>query len=492
MFEQTRGGIAQMDLKGRFLLVNDRYCEIVGRSREELMDLHMQDITHPEDLPDHTAQFAALAGGRGPNFVVEKRYVRPDGSHVWVQNQISAIHSPQGEIHCIAAAVTDITERKQAEEVRGRLAAIVESSDDAIVGKDLNGIIRSWNSGAERLFGYTAQEAIGQPITILISPDHADEEPSILERIRRGERIEHYETVRLRKDGTPVDISLTVSPIVDERGRVAGASKIARDITERQRMEQQRRDFEKREQAFTLATKLREMETELARVTRALTVGQLATSIAHEVNQPLAAIVTNAEAGVRWLAGKTPEIDEARESLALIIRDGNRAGEVIRRIREFLKKDSHQTASLDINDVVQEALALTHAELLKSQVTLRLELSGELPRLRADRIQLQQVILNLIMNGRDAMAPVVDRPRELTVTSRKSSSSGVLVAVRDCGIGANAQDIDRMFDAFFTMKPTGMGMGLSISRSIIEAHGGRIWAALNAGPGLTVQFELPA
>lgn len=394
-----------------------------------------------------------------------------------------------GEIVTRTAAT--IIESRRAEEARGRLAAIVAWSDDAIVSKDLNGVIRSWNAGAQRLFGYTAQEAIGQNISMLIPPGHADEELSILERIRRGERVEHYETIRRRKDGALVDVSLTVSPILDENGQVLGASKIARDITDRRRAEQERQDLEKRERALAIATALRDTEAELARVARALTVGELATSIAHEVNQPLAAIVTNAEAGLRWLNAKVPEVHEAQESLALIVRDGNRASEVIRRIREFLKKDSQQIAPVDISAVVQEAVALVRDDLLKRQAALRLELSDGLPRVRGDRIQLQQVILNLIMNGSEAMASLTNGSRELIVIAQRSGTDRVLVAVRDSGAGMDPQNLDRMFDAFFTTKPAGMGMGLSISRSIIEAHGGRIWAAPNDGPGLTVQFTLP-
>jgi PAS domain S-box-containing protein len=390
----------------------------------------------------------------------------------------------------LARQAADLIERTQAEEVRGRLAAIVESSADAIVSKDLNGIVRTWNAGAEQLFGYTAQEAIGQPISMLIPPDHADEEPSILERIRRGQRVEHYETIRRRKDGSLVDISLTVSPIFDEQGKVLGASKIARDITDRKRAEQERRDLEEKERALAIAAVLREKEAELARVSRALTVGELATSIAHEVNQPLAAIVTNAEAGLRWLKGGTPDVQEAQESLELIVRDANRASVVIRRIREFLKKDSQQV-EVDIKDVVQEAVALVRHDLLKKQIALRLELADGLPPVRGDRIQLQQVILNLIMNGSEAIAAVSDELCELIVIARRSGIDQVLVAVRDCGAGVDRQNVTRMFDAFYTTKPAGMGLGLSISRSIIETHGGHIWAEPNDGPGLTVQFTLP-
>jgi signal transduction histidine kinase len=241
-----------------------------------------------------------------------------------------------------------------------------------------------------------------------------------------------------------------------------------------------------------VATALRETETELARVARALTVGELATSIAHEVNQPLTAIVTNAGAGLRWLQGKAPKVREARASLKLIVRDGNRASEVIRRIREFLKKDSPQITPLDINSVALEAVALVHDDLLKKGIALRVELSAGLRQVRGDRIQLEQVILNLILNGSEAIAAASSGPRELVVASRTAGTDQVLLTVRDSGRGTDSQNLQRMFEAFFTTKPAGMGMGLSISRSIIEAHGGRIWAAPNDGPGLTVQFSLPA
>jgi PAS domain S-box-containing protein len=402
-------------------------------------------------------------------------------------------HTPtEGDLRfldILAREAADFIERTRAEQVRGELAAIVASSADAIVSKDLNGVVRSWNAGAERLFGYTAQEVIGQPISILIPPDHADEEPIIMGRISRGERVEHYETIRRRKDGTLVDVSLTVSPILDEQGQVLGASKIARDITDRKRAEQERRDLEQSERALAIAAALRETEAELDRIGRALTVGELATSIAHEVNQPLAAIVTNAEAGLRWLKGEPPELHEARESLERIVRDANRASEVIRRIREFLRKDG-QLAPLDISDAVREAVALVGDDLLKKQIALRVELSEGLPLVQGDRTQLQQVLLNLIINGSDAVASLQNRSRELTVIAQKSGDR-VLVAVRDNGDGIEPQNVDRIFKAFFTTKPMGMGLGLSISRSIIEAHGGRIWAELNDGPGLTVQFTLP-
>ncbi|HKD26841.1 MAG TPA: ATP-binding protein, partial [Xanthobacteraceae bacterium] len=235
---------------------------------------------------------------------------------------------------------------------------------------------------------------------------------------------------------------------------------------------------------------LREAQTELAHVTRVTTMGELAASIAHEVNQPLAAVVTNANACLRWLAGGTPNLEEAREAVERIIRDGKRAGDVIGRIRALVKKNGTEQASLDINEAVQEVVGLIQSEIQKNGVVLRMELAADLPRVLGDRVQLQQVILNLMMNGIEAMSGVTDRSRDLLIRSRQHESDKVLVAVQDSGVGLQSESLDRLFKAFFTTKPKGMGMGLAISRSIIEAHGGKLWAVSNDGPGATFQFTL--
>jgi signal transduction histidine kinase len=240
---------------------------------------------------------------------------------------------------------------------------------------------------------------------------------------------------------------------------------------------------------------------EALRAARVLTMGELAASIAHEVNQPLAAVVTNAEAALRWLTGVTPNLLEARAALVRISQDGNRASQVIRRIRAFLKKGDGQSAPLDINEAIQDAVMIARGELVKSRVALRLDLSSQLPPVVGDRIQLQQVVLNLVMNGSEAMSSTAisstgEGSRELVVSSRNVAGPegrpAVLVAVRDSGAGIKPEDMNRMFDAFFTTKATGMGMGLSMSRSIVENHGGNLWATPNQDLGLTVQFTVPA
>jgi signal transduction histidine kinase len=221
-------------------------------------------------------------------------------------------------------------------------------------------------------------------------------------------------------------------------------------------------------------------------------MGQLTASIAHEVNQPLAAVVANAEACLRWLGRETPDLDAARRSVKWVIDDGNRASGVIRRFRALANKTRIEKVPLDVNDVVSETVALIQRELISHQASLRVELAFSPPMILGDRVQLQQVIINLVMNGIEAMESVTDRSRELVIRSGQDETHEVIVSVTDCGVGISAENAERLFNAFFTTKSGGMGMGLSICRSIIEAHGGQISATDNLPHGATFQFTLPA
>jgi signal transduction histidine kinase len=221
-------------------------------------------------------------------------------------------------------------------------------------------------------------------------------------------------------------------------------------------------------------------------------MGELAASIAHEVNQPLAGIATNANACLRWLAGESPNLNEAREAVRRIIRDGNRAGEVISRMRALFKKARTAKERLDINEAVEEVVILTQSEMRRNKVALRMELAADLPSVMGDRVQLQQVVVNLILNAIEAMSTLEDRERDLVITTQRGEADEIRVAVQDSGIGLDPDNAERIFDAFHTTKPGGLGMGLSISRSIVERHDGRLWAVSNQGPGATFQFTLPS
>jgi C4-dicarboxylate-specific signal transduction histidine kinase len=236
---------------------------------------------------------------------------------------------------------------------------------------------------------------------------------------------------------------------------------------------------------------LQKSQAELAHVSRLMTLGELTASISHEVNQPLAAVVTNGQICLRLLALETPRPDEMRATVERIVRDANRASEVIQRIRALAKRSEPQMVSLDINEVIREAIPLVQREVFNHGVSLRTELASALPSVLGDRVQLQQVVINLLMNGVEAMAPITDRPREILIRSQQHEAGQVHVAVLDSGIGIDAETAEQLFSAFFTTKPSGMGMGLSISRSIIRAHGGRLWVSPNPDHGAAFQFTVP-
>jgi signal transduction histidine kinase len=277
-------------------------------------------------------------------------------------------------------------------------------------------------------------------------------------------RIRHIHTIR--------------HPVVNSAGEVVKLVGTSIDITERKQAEEERE-------------RLLRLEAEIAHANRVNTLGELTTSIAHEVSQPLAAMVASAGACARWLAAAPPAMAEARAALDNIVADGKRARDVISRIRALTKRQLPRTDNLDINRELLDVLALTDRELRSQGIVVRTELGSTLPPVAADRIQLQQVLLNLIVNAIDAMRGVTDRPRELTVISRQNGSDEALVEVRDSGTGLDSHDAERVFDAFYTTKAEGIGIGLSISRSIVEAHGGRLWAGPNEPHGAVFRFSLP-
>jgi PAS domain S-box-containing protein len=371
---------------------------------------------------------------------------------------------------------SDLQEREA--EVR----RLVDSALDAVLIIDEQGCITEWNSRAESMFGWRREEAVGQRLSEMVIPMRyrSDHERGLRHFLTSGagsilNRSIEIEAVRRNGSEFPVELSVAAFRI----GGTWAFSGFVRDITERKRAEATLRRY-------------REVEMELAHANRVATMGQLSASIAHEVRQPIAAAVTNAQAALRWLGAQPPDLEEVRQALGRIVKEGNRASDVIGRIRALIKKAPPQKDRVEINEAILEVIALTRGEVVKNGVSVETQLAERLPLIQGDRVQLQQVILNLIINAVEAMSGVSEGARELLITTAKAASDGAVVAVRDSGPGLAPENLERVFEAFYTTKPRGLGMGLSICRSIIEAQGGQVWASSNDGPGTTFQFSLPS
>jgi PAS domain S-box-containing protein len=398
-------------------------------------------------------------------------HTKRDGTQVAVASRWALQRDEQGSPAAILETNNDITERKRAEYLTGH---VFESSPDSIsiVGRDYR--FQRVNPVCEQSWGMPAGRMVGMHLAEILGREVFEQrgKPS-LDRCFAGEEVSYAEWYTTPRG--PTYKAITVSPLRPDSQRVDAALLIVRDLTEYMRASEA----------------LREAQTELAHVNRVTTMGQLAASIAHEVSQPIAATVTNADAALRWLAGQPPDLEEVRQALNDIIKDGNRAGDVIGRIRALIKRVPPRHDRLDINEAITDVIELTRSEVQRNGVSLQTRLANGLPLVRGDRIQLQQVILNFIVNAVEAMSVASEGARELLISTGKDASNAVLVAVRDSGSGLDPEGLDHLFDAFYTTKPSGMGMGLSICRSIIEAHGGRVWATANVPQGAVFQFTLP-
>jgi PAS domain S-box-containing protein len=367
-------------------------------------------------------------------------------------------------------------------EREAKIRRLVDSNIIGVVIWDVQGRIIDANQAFLDMVGHGREDLVSGRLrwTELTPAEWRDADEQAIAELKAVGTLRPREKEYLRKDGSRVPV--LVARALFEWKPDEGVSFVI-DMTDRKRAEMRLRASEQR---------FLDAQMELAHVTRLTTLGELAASIAHEVNQPLAAVVANAEACLRWLDRGTPDLDRVRRSVEWIIDDGNRASEVIRRVRALAKKTSLEKVPLDISDVAGETIALVQRDLISHRVSLRTEFAPALPTILGDRVQLQQVIINLMMNGSEAMQAVMDRPRELVIRSRQDEAQQVLLSVTDCGVGISVENADRLFNPFFTTKSSGMGMGLSICRSIVEDHGGRLWATANVPYGATFQFTVPA
>jgi PAS domain S-box-containing protein len=375
-----------------------------------------------------------------------------------------------------------LTERKRAEEeLRRSEAYLAEGQKISHTGSWGWNVATGevfWSEEHFRIFGFDPETYKPSYPRFLETVHHRDRtfvEQTVDRAVRERSDLEMHYRIALT-DGSTKYIHGLGHPVFDESGGLSGFIGTDMDVTERKHAEDA----------------LREAQAELAHVTRVMTMGELVASIAHEVNQPLGAIVTNGNACVHLLSRKVPDLDKSREVVGRMIRDGMRASEVIKRIRNLLQKTPSVKERVNINDTIQEVIALVGSDVVRNKIELQVELQEDLPAVLGERIQLQQVILNLILNAKDAMSGAQTNPRELQIRSGKDSGGAVAVAVRDTGHGLDPDHVERMFEPFFTTKPEGMGLGLSISRTIVEAHGGTLWAMPNEDKGATIQFIVPA
>lgn len=574
-------GRFRFDMRGRELLGAD------------LAEAGIKQVLDGIDAADRAAVTEMFRSGGGD---VDIDFRRRDGR--WLRLRGGPLSG--GSVHGV---ILDIGKRRDESRSQSRLAAIIASSDDAIVAMTLGGVVTDWNRAAETIFGYPAAEMIGKPITPILPPGKENEEREILARIGRGERIEHFETRRQRKDGRIIDVSVTVSPLADEEGRIVGASKVARDVTAAMASQQallereahlqsvldtvpdamividtrgliqsfsaaaektfgytaaeaagrnvsmlmpepdrgrhdgyiarylttgeqriigigrlvvgQRRDgttfpmelaigearlgdkrfftgfvrdLTEREQT---QQKLRELQAELVHMARFTALGEMASTLAHELNQPLTAVASYLNGARRLIdGGKPADLPMARGAIESAAEQALRAGQIIRRLREFVARGESDRQVEDIRALVEEASALALVGAREAGVQFTLQAADDVPPVLADKVQVQQVILNLMRNAIEAMSD--GAVRELTVTIHSVAGDMVQIDVSDTGSGIASDILPDLFQPFVTSKPHGMGVGLSISRTIMEAHGGQLWAEPRPGGGTIFHMTLRA
>ena len=452
---------------------NKGWLDFTGRTLEQELGNGWAEGVHRDDLEHCLEVYVSSFDGRR-EFAMEYRLQRYDGEYCWVLDNGVPRFEPDGTFLGYIGSCLDITERKQAEE-RFRLA--VEASPSAIVMVDGQGKILLVNALTEKLFGYSRDELMGQLVESLVPerfraahPEHRAEFFAAPEARAMGGGRDLFAR---RKDGTEFQVEIGLNPIQTNEGMLVLTAIV--DITERKRAE----------------SELQRHRDELAHVTRISAMGELAASLAHELNQPLTAILSNAQAAQRFLAAKPADLEEIKDILKDIVEDNSRAGEVIRRMRALVKKEDLAFVPLDLAGVIRDIVQLVHSDAILRNVRISFESNSKLPFVRGDRVQLQQVALNLLLNAFDAMKDTPAAERAVVVRAETNGTGTVEVSVRDHGAGLTSDKLDKVFQPFYTTKRDGLGMGLSISRSIIEAHGGRLWVENNPDRGATFRFALP-
>jgi len=473
-------GIWTLDVEARTTFVNERMAAMLGYRAEEMIGRKLYDFMDKEarDRAARTFMRRERKSGGESDF----RFRRKDGSVVWLRPATSPLLGPRGEFVGALAMVWNVTERRSAEESLSRLAAIVECSEDAIFTTGLNGTILTWNAGAQRLFGYRPSEAIGSHVAIVVPPSRAAETGQILRQIRAGHAVRHLESVRRRKDGTEIVVSLSISPLRDPDGRLTGASAIARDVTNLSRSEDERR----------------QLEDQLRHAQKMDAVGRLAGGVAHDFNNYLTAILGFSEV----LAAELGPDHPARGRVDQIHQAGERAAALTRQLLALSRRQQLEPEVLDLADLVRSLLPMI-GHLVGKDIRLTVAAAPGLDRVEADRGQLEQVILNLAVNARDAMPAGGSLTFELSEVELDQTQASARVGLRpgphvvlkvsDTGTGMAARTLERIFEPFFTTKDPGKGTGLGLStvHGIVHQSSGSISVASEPGRGTTFEIHLP-
>jgi len=481
--------IVVIDHEGRISEFNPAAELTFGYRRNDVLGKHLADVVIPAAFRERHRQgfahYLATGEARVLGRRIEMTAVRADGSEFPVE--LAIIRTPLDGPPSFTGFLRDITERKRNEDAlrdaharvarsEERWRSVFENSAIGVALSDLNGRFLATNPVYQVMLGYTDEELRKLSFLDITHDEDFESNRTLVGELLAGKRRQfQIEKQYRRKNGSLVWVRNNVSIVPGTERQPGFLMALSEDITERKQAEEA----------------LSKARSELTHVTRISSLGVLTASIAHEVNQPLSGIVTNASTCLRMLAADPPNVEGARETVRRTIRDGNRAAEVVNRLRALFSKKETTPEPVDLNEATEEVLALLLSELQRNRVILRPELADNLPAVIGDRVQLQQVILNLVRNASDAMSAVDDRPRQLLVRTEQEDGGRVRLSVQDAGSGFDPQSADKLFETFYTTKHEGMGIGLSVSRSIIENHHGRLWATLNDGPGATFSFSVP-
>ncbi|HVQ16934.1 MAG TPA: PAS domain-containing protein [Vicinamibacterales bacterium] len=475
LVETIPGFVCITTPEGALEQVNRQVLEYFGRPLEELQRWGTTDALHPDDLARTVAAWMH-AVTTGVSFESEHRLRRADGAYRWFQARANPLRSSDGRIARWYMLITDIDDRKRAED-----ALVAVEQDSRSIIDTIPGYVATMSAAGEiQLVNKPLLDYTGRSLEQLqewgngdvVHPDDLPRVSTIWRNsIQTGDLLEFEHRLR-RADGAYRWFHLRGLPARDEAGTIFRWYVLLIDIDDRRNAEEA----------------LRRTQARLSRSAQIATVGELAASIAHEVNQPLAAVVANAHACLRWLAATPPNIEKAVEAADRIVRDGKDAGEVVRRVRSLFKHDAVERVAVDLNEVITHMLRLLDGARVRDGVSVETDLDRDLPPVWGDRVQIQQLVLNLLLNGLEAMASVLDRPRRLTVRSGEHGGDA-RIEIQDRGVGL--KDSAKAFEPFFTTKADGLGMGLAICRSIVEAHGGRLWAVSEGVDGTTFCFTLP-